>query len=92
MGPRAASTGAVPTDPELRVGLEERLPDLPPFRGLPQHLPPNKRLTLAELEKAHILAALHEHDWNKAQAAKALRINRAMLCRKLKVFNSSHPG
>ncbi len=69
--------------------------DLPPrLLGMnaPQESPPTKRLTLAELEKAHILAALHEHGWNRAQAAKALRINRATLWRKLKVFNISHPA
>jgi transcriptional regulator of acetoin/glycerol metabolism len=46
----------------------------------------------AELEKAHLLAALHEHGWNRAQAAKALGINRATVWRKLKIFNISDPG
>jgi len=49
-------------------------------------------LTIAELEKAHILAALHEHAWNRAQAAEALGINRATLWRKLKVFDIRDPG
>jgi transcriptional regulator of acetoin/glycerol metabolism len=38
------------------------------------------------------LAALHEHGWNRAQAAKALGINRATVWRKLKIFNISDPG
>jgi DNA-binding NtrC family response regulator len=69
--------------------------DLPPrLLGInaPQHSSPNKELTLAELEKAHILAALHEHAWNRAQAAEALGINRATLWRKLKVFDIRDPG
>jgi transcriptional regulator with PAS, ATPase and Fis domain len=69
--------------------------DLPPrLLGMeaPQPSPPNKRLTLAELEKAHILAVLHEHGWNRAQAAPALGINRATLWRKLKVFDTRDPG
>ena len=69
--------------------------DLPPrLLGMeaPQPSPPNKRLTLAELEKAHILAALHEPGWNRVQAAKALGINRATLWRKLKVFNTRDLG
>jgi len=69
--------------------------DLPPsLLGIkaPQHSSPNKGLTLAELEKAHILAALHEHAWNRAQAAKALGVNRATLWRKLKVFDIRDPG
>lgn len=68
--------------------------DLPPrLLGMnaPHQSPPNNRLTLAELEKAQILAVLHEHGWNRAQAAKALGINRATLWRKLKVFNISGP-
>ncbi len=69
--------------------------DLPPrLLGMnaPQESPPTKRLTLAELEKAHILAALHEHGWIRAQAAKALGVNRATLWRKLKIFNTSNSG
>jgi len=46
----------------------------------------------AELEKAHILAALHEHVWNRAHVAEALGINRATLWRKLKVFDIRDPG
>jgi len=69
--------------------------DLPPTllgMNAPQPSPPNKRLTLAELGRTHILAALHEHAWNRAQAAEALGINRATLWRKLKVFDIRDPG
>lgn len=69
--------------------------DLPPkLLGMnaAQPSPPNKQLTLAELGRTHILAALHEHGWNRAQAAKALGINRATLWRKMKGYNISDPG
>ena len=69
--------------------------DLPPkllCMTAPQPSPPNKRLTLAELGRTHILGALHERGWNRAQAAKALGINRATLWRKLKIFDIRDPG
>jgi len=69
--------------------------DLPPrLLGMvtPQNSPSDKRLTLVDLERSHILAALHEHGWNRTKAAKALGITRATLWRKLKVFRISDPG
>lgn len=49
-------------------------------------LPPKKRMTLAELEKAHILSALYEHGWNQTKAAEELGISRTTLWRKLKEY------
>ncbi|MBI4382082.1 MAG: sigma-54-dependent Fis family transcriptional regulator [candidate division NC10 bacterium] len=57
----------------------------------PQNSPFDKSLTLVELERSHVLAALHEHGWNRTKAAKALGITRATLWRKLKVFRISDP-
>jgi DNA-binding NtrC family response regulator len=46
--------------------------------------------TLADIEKAHILATLHEHGWNQARAAEELGISRSTLWRKLREYGI-HP-
>ena len=43
-------------------------------------------LSLAELEKEHILRTLNHTDWNKSQAAAILGIERSTLDRKIKVY------
>jgi DNA-binding NtrC family response regulator len=47
--------------------------------------------TLAEAEKAHILAALYEQRWNQARAAEQLGINRTTLWRKLREYGIREP-
>jgi Nif-specific regulatory protein len=48
------------------------------------HGSPPELLTLAEVEKRHIVRTLERHDDNRTQAAKALGIGRNTLLRKLK--------
>lgn len=48
---------------------------------------PKGELSLVELEKTRILAALHEYSWNQTKAAGALSISRTTLWRKLKTHN-----
>jgi transcriptional regulator with PAS, ATPase and Fis domain len=48
---------------------------------------PKERVTLAELEKAHILAALSMHQWNQTKVAEELGISRTTLWRKLKKYD-----
>ena len=43
-------------------------------------------LSLADLEKEHILRTLNHTDWNKSQAAAILGIERSTLDRKIKVY------
>jgi two-component system response regulator HydG len=45
--------------------------------------------TLADVEKAHILATLHAHGWNQAHAAEELGISRSTLWRKLREYGLS---
>jgi two-component system response regulator HydG len=66
--------------------------DLPPaVAGKPEASA--QRMTarsLAEFEKAHILAALHAHAWNQAHAAEELGISRSTLWRKLRDYGIEH--
>lgn len=48
--------------------------------------------TLAEVEKAHILAVLYEREWNQARAAEELGISRTTLWRKLREYGISPPN
>jgi len=87
LAPPAASTAG-----ELfqRAGLSQpgaQTPSRTPTPG--GHTPAGRG---PELGRTHILAALHEHGWNRAQAAEALGINRATLWRNLKVFDIRNPG
>ena len=50
-----------------------------------------RELSLAELEREHILATLEATDWNKSQAAQILGIERSTLDRKLKRYHVSRP-
>jgi DNA-binding NtrC family response regulator len=64
--------------------------DLPPHiaAGLPLGSAPtlSRDLTLADMEKLHILQTLERVGWNHARAAKALNIGRTSLWRKLKEY------
>jgi len=62
--------------------------DLPPaVQGKTESGGPAPRCrTLAEAEKLHILAILHEHGWNQARAAEELGIGRSTLWRKLREY------
>ncbi len=53
--------------------------------------PSRKGLSLAEVEKAHILAVLYEQGWNQARAAEELGISRTTLWRKLKDYGIRSP-
>jgi transcriptional regulator with PAS, ATPase and Fis domain len=72
---------------------------------LPEDLPPSllgrddfkttvaqKRSTLVQLEKAHILAALSEHRWNQTKVAAELGISRTTLWRKMKSYDIDIPS
>jgi transcriptional regulator of acetoin/glycerol metabolism len=69
--------------PGPKVGLDD-LPD-----ELRQPVPAAKAgtdLTLAEVEKAHILAVLQAARWNRTAAARQLGIGHATLFRKLRQY------
>ena len=72
----------------LATGEEIVPEDLPPaLQGKPEAAPGGARgRTLADVEKAHILATLHEHGWNQARAAEELGISRSTLWRKLREY------
>ncbi len=53
--------------------------------------PSRKALSLAEVEKAHVLSVLYEHGWNQARAAEELGISRTTLWRKLKEYGVRTP-
>jgi two-component system response regulator HydG len=77
----------------LATGEVVQAEDLPPaLVGGPPEPPgrPGDR-TLAEVEKAHILAVLYARDWNQARAAEALGINRSTLWRKLREYGIRDP-
>ena len=67
--------------------------DLPPAlhgdRAEPFPRPDGR--TLADVEKAHILAVLYERGWNQVQAAEALGISRTTLWRKLREYGLQSP-
>jgi transcriptional regulator with PAS, ATPase and Fis domain len=71
---------------------------------MPEDLPPSltggddfktafhqKRTTLEELEKAHILGALFERGWNQTKVAEELGISRTTLWRKLRKYHIETP-
>jgi transcriptional regulator with PAS, ATPase and Fis domain len=63
--------------------------DLPPsLLGRDDYKPAaeQKRNTLVELEKAHILGALVQHRWNQTKVAEELGISRTTLWRKMKKY------
>jgi len=68
--------------------------DLPPaLRGSAEGAVPGPGpRTLAEIEKAHILATLHQHGWNQARAAEDLGISRTTLWRKLREYGVRADG
>lgn len=49
--------------------------------------PTKGRITLAEREKAQILAVLYLYDWNQTKAAEELGINRSTLWRKMRDYH-----
>ena len=71
---------------------------------MPGHLPPRilgqadpqpaslkGRVTLADLEKAHVLSILHENGWNQTKAAQELGVSRTTLWRKMKAYHLQGP-
>jgi transcriptional regulator with PAS, ATPase and Fis domain len=61
--------------------------DLPPVvLGKPEAGAGARARTLADVEKVHILATLHEHGWNQARAAEELGVSRSTLWRKLREY------
>jgi two-component system response regulator HydG len=50
-----------------------------------------RSVSIADLEKEHILATLEHLDWNKSQAAQILGIERSTLDRKLKRYHVTRP-
>lgn len=51
----------------------------------------HRAISIAELEKEHILATLEHTEWNKSQAAQLLGIERSTLDRKLKRYLVTRP-
>jgi two-component system response regulator HydG len=70
-----------------------RAMDLPPAISGPADTPASRtsRRSLADVEKAHILAVLYEHQWNQARAAEELGISRTTLWRKLREYEIRDP-
>ncbi|NQT68162.1 MAG: sigma-54-dependent Fis family transcriptional regulator [Desulfobacteraceae bacterium] len=64
--------------------------DLPIFR--PEHLADPHGNTLKEIEKTHIVHTLDENQWNIAQSAKILGIDRSTLYSKIKRYQISKPA
>ena len=64
--------------------------DLPIFR--PEHLAAPHDNTLKEIEKAHIVHTLNENQWNIAQSAKILGIDRSTLYSKIKRYQINKPA
>ncbi len=60
--------------------------DLPPevLEQDKSYLATKEGMTLAELEKAHILSVLYKYAWNQTKAAEELGINRTTLWRKMR--------
>jgi Nif-specific regulatory protein len=50
-----------------------------------------REVSLADVERSHILATLNFTDWNKSRAAQILGIERSTLDRKLKRYHVSRP-
>ena len=48
-------------------------------------------LSLAEVERDHIVSILDSHDWNISQAAKILEVDRGTLYNKLEKYGLSRP-
>jgi DNA-binding NtrC family response regulator len=67
--------------------------DLPPAISGPVETLADRagRRSLADVEKAHILAVLYEHQWNQARAAEELGISRTTLWRKLREYQVRDP-
>ena len=74
----------------LAPGPQVELHDLPEeVRGsyrMPAHLNPDSLATLADVERAHILAVMALHGGNRAETARHLEIGTATLYRKLKQY------
>ena len=51
----------------------------------------HRPISIADLEKEHILSTLDHTDWNKSQAAQILGIERSTLDRKLKRYHVTRP-
>jgi DNA-binding NtrC family response regulator len=68
--------------------------DLPPAVAGPEDRPGRhaRHRSLAEVEKAHILAVCYEHQWNQARAAEELGISRTTLWRKLREYEIRDPS
>ena len=64
--------------------------DLPIFR--PEYLAAPHGNTLKEIEKTHIVHTLNENQWNIAQSAKILGIDRSTLYSKIKRYQINKPA
>ncbi len=82
-GEGLAATGPADLPPSVRAGHETR--------GLAKSLDPGK-MTLEELERACIVAALERFAGNQAATAGALGISRTTLWRKLRSYGLSEGG
>ncbi len=63
--------------------------DLPIFR--PEHICQPRAVSLKEVEKAHIAQVLADNDWNIAQSAKILEIDRTTLYNKINRYGIQKP-
>jgi DNA-binding NtrC family response regulator len=64
--------------------------DLPIFR--PEYCEPAPKMSLKEMERAHIRQVLTETDWNIARSARLLEIDRTTLYSKIKKYDLQKEG
>ena len=78
----------------LGLGISEKLISTPQLEGLPAFINTGegrKLLTLAEIEKGHILAALNQCKGNRTHAANLLDVSIRTLRNKLHEYNGTVP-
>jgi len=64
--------------------------DLPIFR--PEYCEPPPKMSLKDMERAHIRQVLEENDWNIARSARLLEIDRTTLYSKIKKYDLQKDG
>ncbi len=82
-----ADDGEIVIDDLPREIVNAHSPESPSTASDTRHLPDPSSVRLEDLERAHVVRLLREHQGNKAQAARALGIHRRKLYRMLERFN-----
>jgi two-component system response regulator HydG len=84
-------TNEVVCESDIRLSSLEHQLAGPAFATAPVASIGHRSVSIADLEKEHILATLEHLDWNKSQAAQVLGIERSTLDRKLKRYHVTRP-